>query len=188
MYHRAIALEPYNAQSIADIGFIAFSRRRYAEAYRWYDSATTMDTASWQHPGFRSLVRLHLGDVPGALADARLAARLNTTTNGRLTDARLAMAEAAAGDTAAARARLAPFLADYARADTIIVRSGFELAMALMAVGDSSRALEVIERTRPRGAWLWSYLVFPEFDPLRANPRFRRVYEEARPAGASDPW
>src|SRR5207245_8957063 len=55
---------------------------------------------------------------------------------------------------------------------------------ALDALGQRDRALGVLERLRPRGVQLWSNLRYPEFDPLRSNPRFQRVLDESRPPGA----
>jgi hypothetical protein len=57
------------------------------------------------------------------------------------------------------------------------------IALVAMA-GERDRALGLLERVRPRSAWLWSYLVLPGFDTIRSDPRFMRVVEGARPPGA----
>jgi hypothetical protein len=75
-------------------------------------------------------------------------------------------------------------LADAERTGPIGARRSWYLAEALLLVGERDRALDVLERTRPRGAWLWSYLVLPMFDPLRSEPRFHRLISEAHPPGA----
>jgi hypothetical protein len=54
-------------------------------------------------------------------------------------------------------------------------------ASALVAVGRGGDALSLIERARPRGAWLWFYLLADDFDPIRSDPRFIRVMRDARP-------
>ncbi len=59
--------------------------------------------------------------------------------------------------------------------------------MAAVRVRRPEVALDILERTRPRGAWLWSYLILEAFDPVRGDPRFRRIIDEARPPGATDP-
>jgi hypothetical protein len=79
---------------------------------------------------------------------------------------------------------LEPLLEPFAGADTVNVRDGYELALGLVAVGQHDRALDLLERIRPRGPWLWTYLVFPGFDPVRAGARFQRIYQETRPPGA----
>ena len=185
--HRGLELDPHFAQGAADLGFIAFQRRRYAEAARWYDSAASMAPTGWNYPVFRARVRIELGDTAGALRDARESARLATANARRLSEAVLAQIEARTGDVASARARLEPLLVRFVAADTIDVRDGYELALALVATGQHDRAIDLLERVRPRGPWLWSYLLFPGFDPIRSTPRFQRVFEESRPPGARAP-
>ena len=41
--------------------------------------------------------------------------------------------------------------------------------------------LDLLERTRPRSAWLWFYFQDPLYDKVRDHPRFRRVVEEVEP-------
>ena len=55
------------------------------------------------------------------------------------------------------------------------------IASALLAVGRRSEALDMLERARPRGAWLWFYALAPDFDPVKSDPRFIRVRREAHP-------
>ena len=52
---------------------------------------------------------------------------------------------------------------------------------ALVALGEPDLALALLERVRPRGARLWYYLQSPEFEAVRADPRFRRLVEESQP-------
>ena len=61
------------------------------------------------------------------------------------------------------------------------------LASALLAVGRRDDALNLIERARPRGAWLWFYLLAADFDPVRRDPRFVQVMRDAHPQSASQP-
>ena len=182
-YHRAIELQPGLSQVVGDLGFIAYSRRRYREAAGWYDSALALNQGAWQHLTYRARIRLELRDTAGARQDAEDAVRLVAVASRSLALSVLAQVEARTGDSASARARLEPLLAPVAEGP-VSVREGYELALALVATGQKDRALDLLERVRPHGAWLWSYLVFPGFDPIRAEPRFVRVYEESRPPGA----
>jgi hypothetical protein len=50
-----------------------------------------------------------------------------------------------------------------------------------VALREPDRALELLERVRPRGARLWYYLRAPEFDAIRSNPRFARLVAESAP-------
>jgi hypothetical protein len=67
------------------------------------------------------------------------------------------------------------------------VRDAWEFALAAVALGERDLAINILQRTTPRGGWLWSYLVFEGFDPIRSDPRFRAIIDEARPPGAKDP-
>lgn len=173
------ALNPTNVQSIADRGFMDLQQRRFREALRWYDSATVVDSLGWQNRTYGARVRLELGDTAGALADARRAVVLS----GRQRMAMLALAqvEGRAGNTAAASAIAHAELAQYGPADSVLVRDGYELALALIAAGEADAGLAVLERTRPHGPWLWSYLVFTGFDSVRRDPRFQRIFAESSP-------
>ncbi len=59
----------------------------------------------------------------------------------------------------------------------------------MLALGDTAAALDHLEGipTSQRNADLWSTLRGPEYDGLRTNPRFLRVYADARPPGARAP-
>jgi hypothetical protein len=59
--------------------------------------------------------------------------------------------------------------------------------MVLVATGRSERAIVMLERTRPVGPWLWTYLLFPGFDPIRRDPRFQRIYQASRPPAGFEP-
>jgi len=181
-YRRASELDPSAPQAVADRGFIAFNLRRYPEAVRWYDSASVIDPTAWQNLVFRARIRLELGDGAGARADAHAAVRIGGAQ--RLAELVAIQVDARTGDSVVARSRLDSLLVAFAPADSIPVRDGYEIALALLATGQRQRALDVLERTRPRGPWLWTYLLFPGFDRVRQDQRFQRVFEESRPPGA----
>ena len=96
----------------------------------------------------------------------------------------LAQTEALAGDSASARRRLEPVLAKIPATGALSPRD-YQSALALISIGRRDEGPRILERIEPRGAWLWSYLIMPSFDAVRAEPRFVKLVEEARPPGAA---
>jgi tetratricopeptide (TPR) repeat protein len=182
-YHRVLAINPRVHQALGDLGFIAFTLRRFPEARVWYDSSLAVRDA-WQNQFYSARVRLQVGDTAGArraiaraLDQVPLSARSIVLAAQAQVDARL-------GDTATARATVEPLVAALGPDGPVAMREGTEIGLALIALGDRARALDLLERVRPRGAWLWSYLVMPFYDPVRTDPRFQRLVREAAPPGA----
>jgi hypothetical protein len=107
--------------------------------------------------------------------------------------ATLAEMEARQGNRAAARGHFREALRELGGSESALppvlgVRNAWESALAAVALGERDLALDILERTQPRGPWLWSYLVLEGFDPIRPDPRFQRLIDEARPPGARDPF
>jgi TolB-like protein/tetratricopeptide (TPR) repeat protein len=181
----ALALEPERPVTLATLLEIAWVEHRVRDAARWADSALAIDPTFPAYQ-YRAFLRLRLGDVRGARADAETALRLG----GGLpeSDAAMAAVEVAEGDSSAARVRLDRLVAlardSMPRGDAPLL-----LAAALVGAGRSPQALEVLElwAERIRGPRLWVYLYLPEFAPLRGTPRFERLLAESRPPGARDP-
>ena len=96
----------------------------------------------------------------------------------------LAMLDAAAGDSGSARARVARLVREVPVSDRP-TSGNYWLSAALVAIGERERALALLERIRPRGIKLWFYLRYPEFDPLRGDPRFQQIFTESRPPAPS---
>ncbi len=182
-YQRGSALAPDFDQTIADLGFIALLRRRYAESRAWYDSALVLLPTGWHHLGYRARANLMLGDTAAALEDSRRSVQLASETTRHLALSARAGLLGRAGDTVQARALIEPVMARFATGP-ITVRDGIELAGGLVGAGRREQAIAVLERVRPRGAWLWSYLPFPDFDAIRQDPRFQRIVNESAPPNA----
>ncbi len=182
-YHRAIRASPQNIQAIADLGFLAFTMRRYGQARVWYDSAIAVRDA-WQNQHYASRMRLLTGDTAGARRAADRALDMVPLSSRAMVLAAHAQVDAGLGDTAAARATLDPLVVALGPDGPVGMREGTEVAVGLVALGDRGRALDILERVRPRSAWLWSYLILPWFDPVRADPRFQRLLRESAPPGA----
>jgi len=184
-FDRALAIDPKRAITVFHLAAVDFYARRYSEATRWMDSALVVDPTFAYGYAFRALVRLHLGNVPGALADAQTAIRIGGTDR-VYGEAALVVVQARLGDTVAARAGAAR-LATALSAQRVGIEAGWFTATALVAVGDHDRAVEVLERVRPRGPHLWHDLQWIGLDPLRTNPRFQRIMATSlRPSTRSE--
>jgi len=179
MYNRGLALEPERARTLDGLAETHWLNRRYEEARRMLDSAVAADPGYSEAYMDRSQVRLLLGERESARKDVETALLLNP--GDRETEAALAQVEARTGDTLDARTRLERLLRERPTPD---LEEGQYVIVALDALGQRDRALGVLEQLHPRGVQLWSNLRYPEFDPLRSNPRFQRVLDESRPPGA----
>jgi TolB-like protein len=190
--YRAIAINPNRIQGVDDLGFIALSQRSYASAVQLYERALKIDSMVVSTHEFLALTRIGANDAPGAVREGRIALSLATASERTRILAMLANAEAHAGDPTAARKHFDDGLRELSGGTSVLparirVRDAYGFALAAVALGHRDVALTIVERAEPRGPWLWSYLIFEGFDPIRAEPRFRRVIDEARPPGAKDP-
>jgi len=180
-FHRALAIEPERAITVGHVAFVHWNAGRTAEARRWLDSTLALDPSFHFALAARALVRLQLADGLGALADAQAA--LRGAEEPLYGEFAIAIVEARLGDTVAARARAERLPASAFGADPVSPHPGVFAAAALVALGDHDRALDLVERLRPRGAHLATDLLLPQLDPIRAHPRFQRVLEESWPPG-----
>jgi tetratricopeptide (TPR) repeat protein len=180
MYRRALQLEPERPITLFNLGRVAARETRYAEARRWADSALAIDPGADYAYVLRAVAEFRLGNRADARADAETAARLRAgfRVPG---EAVLALVELQAADTPAARARIQRLERDIRSAGDQTITDAAWVGRALVALRQSDRALELLERVRPRGARLWYYLRAPEFDAIRSNPRFGKLVAESAP-------
>ncbi len=97
-------------------------------------------------------------------------------------EAALTLVDVRAGDTVTARSRVERLVREAGDLDRPTSEM-YWLGTALVALGEQDRALDLLERVRPRGARLWYHLRSPGFDSIRAQPRFQRLVEESQPPG-----
>ena len=181
---RSLVADPNFAQAYNQMSMLALTQRRFKEALHFSDSAIALVPDQWQYWEIRSRVNAALKDTAHARQDAEQAVKISPPAQHDYALMILAQAEALAGDTARARERLAPVLAQVPREGPLIPRY-YQSSLAMIATGRRDEGLAVLERIKPRGAWLWSYLVMPGFDPVRADPRFVKLVDESRPPGAA---
>ncbi len=174
-YRRALQLESRRAMTLVPLGAMALYERRFDDALAWSDSAVSVAPANSYARASHARILLAAGDIDAARAEAELATGVD---QGHAVPVRATLAAvlAAAGDIERARAVRAALPQPTADA-TISPLEASSLAMAALALGDTAQALDLIERARPRGAWLRFYLLAPPFDSLRAHPTFAAVME-----------
>ena len=174
----ALAVDPARAITLETLSRIAYRTGRFDVARHWLDSAVVVDPGfAWAYVS-RARVRLAQGDVTGALVDAETAGRL--APGGTWFDFVRAIVLACAGRRAEAEVALRQGEAssvDVLETPTI----GPFHAAALLALGRRDDALAALERIQPRAYELWGSVRAPEFDAIRADPRFQRLVAESRP-------
>ncbi len=178
-FQRALALDPARTIAIEIWARMLVRERRFGEGRRLLDSAVAVDPEFPNAYPARARLRLLDGDTAGALADVRTAARLTPSV-----PVPFLVVVLARSDTARAAAALREMLAttDTAYLRTATYGPGF--AAALLALGRRDEAIAALERITFRDYQLYGELQYPEFDPLRDDPHFQRIFEQARPAGS----
>jgi adenylate cyclase len=182
-YRRALVHEPGRVNTYYQLARVSQLVGRLTEARRWLDSAIAVDPASYFAYGQRGQVRLLLGDAAGARHDAELTLQLRPRDyrpyfiRGEML---LARADLLLGDSTKARERIHRLMREESLERPTVLQ-GWYLGMALVALGEHDAAIDLLERVQPRGAKLWFGLRMPEFDAVRAHPRFQRLVAEARP-------
>ena len=177
---RALELEPGRAVTWIQLGNTLETMRRDREALVAYDSAIAADPEFYAAYSFRTWLQLRAGNAAAARADADAAMRFSPPGEQYYGLAPRAAVAAHQGDSAAASRLLDEGLAPYAgRPIGNLVAQMF--AMGLASNGRLADALAVLERSEPRGAWLWYSMQVPAVDALRADPRYQRLLEASRP-------
>ena len=175
-FKRAVELEPERVIALNNLGQTLRIMRRPREALVWIDSALSFQPEAPFYYNESALVHLQLGDTAAARAAAEQAARHGSADSWREV---MAMIDARRGDTASARARLAGIENTSAALDCVASHQCLDIAATLAAIGERDRALVMVERQQSREMWLAYWLGRPEFDPIRNEPRFRAVHDQA---------
>ena len=172
LLERALTLEPGRAQPIAALAGLAVSDHRDASACSLLNEAIVGDVLFAPAWAQRAVVRARHGDLRFAWADAETATQLG---GGHLGESAGAMVDLIARDTSRARDRLNNEWTQVKQAGAVGVLDGTSIARAMLAAGQSARALDVLELATPRGPWLLAALRDPAFDSIRNNERFRAI-------------
>jgi DNA-binding SARP family transcriptional activator/TolB-like protein len=180
VFRRTLALEPDRSLPYVSLASIAWKEGNTGEARQLYDSALVVDPGASYVLSARAMLRLETDDVRGGLDDAETAVRVEDGYSIPPHSA-LAIALARTGARQRADAEADRVLSEIADPTAPSPTDARWIASALLAVGRRTDALNLIERARPRGAWLWFYFLAADFAPIRDDPRFLKVMREARP-------
>jgi tetratricopeptide (TPR) repeat protein len=180
LLHRALASEPGRPISLFVLFEVHYRAGRFEESRAWLDSALTIDRGFYFGYALRGLNRLRLGDVQGAREDGQTSVRFSagSTVPGSTV---LALTEIHQGDSAGARLRLERLDRAIAARDGPSSQEALWLAMVEAALDDATQAMDRLESVTGKSAEFWFWLRLPEFDAIRALPRFERLFEETRP-------
>jgi DNA-binding winged helix-turn-helix (wHTH) protein/TolB-like protein/tetratricopeptide (TPR) repeat protein len=173
---RAVALDPASASLRSDLAWTNLFARRTGAALEHARKAVDLDP--WSYSAHRQLSKaLTIGGSHNeAIAEARKALDINGGRRRRVI-AELAKAFAAAGRKQEAEA----ILLDVEREGWTEPEPHYELAVAYAALGDHTRAVELLEKAVAERLSRTIWMAFdPELDALRAEPRFRKLIERMR--------
>jgi len=182
---RALAIDPDRPITLLTLGDDAWYLGRLAQARVWFDSAIAVDPQFYLAYFERARLRWQQGDRAGARDDAAATSRWSPTGAEYWGECAQAIVAAWAGDTASARLSLASELASLAGRPQLSVWEAKVVALALIALGDHARALDLLEQASPRGALFNASLRDPDFDPVRSDARFQRLVSQSRPPEAA---
>ena len=185
-YRRSFALDPNRPLTFMSLAAMSLQEGRIAEAKRIIDSAVAASrtVASPYVRVLRGLISLAQGNVREAHDDADLALAMDSTYT---IPARSLLAEALVleGNRRGAGEEVALALKELGSETPSPTNARF-IASALIALQRREEAITLIERVRPRGAYLWFYLHAAMFKPLHADPRFEKIYRDADPGVPRD--
>jgi TolB-like protein/Tfp pilus assembly protein PilF len=161
-------LDPLSIVTNSLVGFVLYRARRYDEAVTVLDRAIEMDP-NHPMPYLPKGLAYSMKGMPGeALAALREGHALTPGSSEMV--AQIAYAAARGGRRDEARALLQE-LQERARRQHV---SPFFLAVAHIGLGESTAAIERLERAYAERDWLVCVLkTDPIFDPLRGDPRFQ---------------
>ncbi len=180
---RALELDPARFATMISLAALRTVQRRYDEGLRWMDGAVSGEPGLAYLYAWRAVSRLTVGRASEARRDAELAIRLGSLPYG---EAALAAVEAHEGAVVSARRRVNSVLREGVDSLRPHSREALFIGLALVALNERERAIQLFERVRPRDWQLAYRLRYAGLDPIRADPRFQRLVEEARPSDAHD--
>lgn len=160
------------ARTSTALAELALADGRDNEACAYLNDAVNNDPLFAPAWALRGVLRARHRDLRYAWADAETATRLG---NGFIGESGSAIIDLIARDTTRARERLTDLWQMVRNQGTVSARDGRAVAAALVALGDTQKALDVLESVHPRGPWYAAALRDPAFDKTRSSSRFRAL-------------
>jgi tetratricopeptide (TPR) repeat protein len=171
---RAVTLRPEDPAPLVDLGELELNLHAYGQSCRALDMALSMNPRIAPAYLLRAMARIGRGDIRQAWIDAETGRRLGIEIGGQAVEA---LVDVAARDTSGATDRVRTLQRRLQSRKHVSVSDGGYTALGLAAIGDRRGALDLLERVRPRGPELYSFMHRPGFDWLWTDDRFRRLLE-----------
>jgi serine/threonine-protein kinase len=169
-FELAVELDPLSYPIIANAALCAHRARDFTKAAQYFDRAISLNPELPMGHALRAMTAMQMGQPDVALAAARKAAPY-----GHPADLFLAAPFAVSGKRHEALALLARCEETRATKNIWLVA----MAMAYAQLGEIDLALTRLEEAyEARDFWMVWLKVQPEFDPLRAEPRFQRLLRQ----------
>ena len=172
LLQRASSVTSGRARTSTALAELALADGRDSEACSYLNDAINNDPLYPPAWSLRGVLRARHKDLRYAWADAETATRLGS---GFLGESGSAIIDLISRDTTRARERLTDLWQIVRNQGTVNARDGHALAVALIALGDTQRAIDVLESVHPRGPWYAAALRDPTFDRARGSARFRSL-------------
>ena len=169
-------LDPLNPVINARLGTVLVDAHRYTEAENAYRQALALDSTNLGarvELGTLLVFQHHFDSAFAILRPMEDTTNLNRQ-QGFLVAAPLGYAYAAAGRRVEAL-KIQRYLEERARTHSI---SPVAMATIAVALGDTARALDWLERGYRERSFLIAFLSHRQFDPLRGQPRFQRIVRD----------
>jgi len=176
---RASQAAPWRAEVMTALAEIAVAEGNDLEACNLLNTAIATDAFFGPAWADRALLRARHDELRFAWADAETASQVGSIMRGQ---SAAAIVDLRSRDTTRARERLAELWMDVQTRGSLGLSEGKAVASAFAAAGQTQRAIDVLERVRPRVNLFASMLRDPNLDRLRGEPRFRSLMA---PASAS---
>jgi TolB-like protein/Tfp pilus assembly protein PilF len=174
---RAVELDPLSSIDNADLGLIYINTGRFDDAIAQLHKTIELDPHFYIAPYYLGLALQRKGQFPEAIGAYKKALELDNDPEAL---AFLGQAQARAGH----RDEAQKILIQLTEAAQTRYVSAYSFAVLLLALGETDRAMDQLERAYHEGAGndIFTIKIDSFLDDLRGNPRFEALSEKIIPA------